>query len=164
MKVLDLGCGLAKEENAFGIDLINLPGVDLVWNLNKFPYPFKSNSQDKVILSDVIEHLDNPIAVIRECHRLLKSNGELFIKVVYWNHKYSYSDPQHKWAFSELWFQDFLSKGRNYSYNFHFSECYVEFIYDNEATKRWGNNEAVLQQKAYFHCNVIQGMNIKLRK
>ena len=37
MKVLDVGCGTAKVNGAIGIDRINLPGVDVVHDLNKFP-------------------------------------------------------------------------------------------------------------------------------
>ena len=35
MKILDLGCGRNKLKEAFGVDFVKLPRVDLVWNLNK---------------------------------------------------------------------------------------------------------------------------------
>ena len=164
--ILDLGCGNAKEEDAdYGIDIVELDGVDLVWDLNNTPYPLESGSVEKIYMNDVIEHLDNPAEVIQECYRLLKSKGLLQIKVVYWNHRYSYSDPQHKWAFTELWFNNFLSShGRNYVYDCHFNSISISYIYDNEAVKKWGDDPKTLQRKAYFHCNVIQGIIVTLEK
>ena len=35
MKILDLGCGRNKLQGAFGVDFVELPGVDFVWDLNK---------------------------------------------------------------------------------------------------------------------------------
>lgn len=143
--ILDLGCGLAKTKGAYGIDNVQLEGVDLVWDLNVTPYPFEAESIDKIILSDVIEHLDDPVKVIKECHRLLKSNCELYIKVVYYLHKYCWGDPQHKHAFSEIYFTHFLkSHVRNYVYDFYFSTLDIKFFYEKE--------------------DIIQGMEITLIK
>ena len=55
-KVLDLGCGPHKLPGAVGIDLQQLPGVDVVHNLDIFPYPFEANSFDEVHCYHVLEH------------------------------------------------------------------------------------------------------------
>lgn len=135
--ILDLGCGLEKVEGAFGVDNVDLEGVDLIWDLNDVPYPFESGSIDKIILSDVIEHMDNPVEVIKECHRLLKEGGELYIKVVYFSHPYAWGDPQHKHAFSEWYFTHFVkSHGRAYCYDFHFSEMKPVVFLPDAITKQ----------------------------
>ena len=41
--------------------------------------PFKSNSFDYVICIEGVEHIENPHHLVRECSRLLKSNGCLII-------------------------------------------------------------------------------------
>lgn len=41
--ILDVGCGPNKTPGAVGIDALPLEGVDVVHNLNQFPYPFESN-------------------------------------------------------------------------------------------------------------------------
>jgi SAM-dependent methyltransferase len=145
--ILDLGCGLNKTPKSIGIDNVDLEGVDLVYDLNCIPYPYNKGTIDKIIMNDIIEHLDDPIAVIRECHRILKEGSVLFIKVVYFSHRYAWGDPQHKHAFSEVYFTHFLKKHtRSYCYDFHFSELNVEFLYqDREKT-------------------IIQGMKIELIK
>jgi predicted SAM-dependent methyltransferase len=162
--ILDLGCGLNKQPEAIGVDNVLLEGVDIVHDLNIFPYPFKSNSMDEIYLNDVLEHLDDIIKVMGECHRILKSGGILHVRVVHWSHRYSYSDPQHKHYFSEIIWEFFTGKRRVYYTNFFFKDLRLEYIFDNKAKKKYGENEIKLLEKAYFHQNIIQGMKITLVK
>ena len=37
---LNLGCGLLAEEGFLNVDILDLPTVDQVINLDVFPYPF----------------------------------------------------------------------------------------------------------------------------
>lgn len=58
--------------------------------------PFKNASFDIVILFDVIEHVNNPQKMIRECKRILKKNGLLYVEFtpyysVVGHHLYDYS-------------------------------------------------------------------------
>ena len=53
-KILELGCGRIKHPNAVGIDRISLPGVDVVHDLNRRPYPFEDNTFDEVYAIHVI--------------------------------------------------------------------------------------------------------------
>src|SRR4030043_363365 len=47
MKILDIGCGLNKQKTSnrkdvvIGLDAVKVPGIDVVWNLEKTPLPFK---------------------------------------------------------------------------------------------------------------------------
>jgi len=43
MKILDLGCGNNKRKEAVGIDREDRPGVDIIHNLDIFPWPIKDN-------------------------------------------------------------------------------------------------------------------------
>jgi len=163
-KVLDLGCGTAKTKGSYGIDIADLEGVDLVYDLNVVPYPFDSETFDWVIMNDILEHLDNPIDVIREVHRILKKGGKLYIRVLYWNHKYNYSDPQHKHAFTEIYFEFFTGKRRAYYFDFKFEDMKVEYTFDRNAIDKYGDNPEILMKKVYFHCNIIDGMHVTLIK
>lgn len=165
VKMLDLGCGLNKTPNCIGVDNVKLKGVDIVWDLNVFPYPFESNSIREIYLNDVLEHLDDPIKVLRECHRLLEPNGRIYIRVVHWSHRYAYSDPQHKHFFSEIYWEFFTGKRRPYYTDFQFKNLHVDYIFDNNAKKKYpGLTEGQLLEKAYHHSNIIQGMNITMEK
>ena len=41
--------------------------------------PLEDNSLDCLLLCEVLEHVDNPEEVLRECHRILKPSGQGFI-------------------------------------------------------------------------------------
>jgi len=120
-KVLDVGCGNRKVPGAIGIDIANIPGVDIVQDLNELPWgDFNNETFDIIFMNDILEHLNDPIEVLKESHRLLKPNGKLYIRIVYWNHKYSYSDPTHKHAFSEITFKFFIGEMRPYYMDYQF--------------------------------------------
>jgi hypothetical protein len=40
LKVLDLGCGKKKRSGAIGVDYSDRHNVDVISDLNLFPYPF----------------------------------------------------------------------------------------------------------------------------
>jgi len=164
-KVLDVGCGNRKVPGAIGIDIANIPGVDIVQDLNELPWgDFNNETFDIIFMNDILEHLNDPIEVLKESHRLLKPNGKLHIRIVYWNHKYSYSDPTHKHAFSEITFKFFVGEMRPYYMDYQFSDLKIEYIFDPRAIKKFGKNRKKLLKKAYFNCNIIQGMNVTLTK
>jgi predicted SAM-dependent methyltransferase len=64
MKKLNVGCGNRILPGYVNIDIVQGPGVDVVHDLNEFPYPFKDNEFDVIYADNVIEHVDNCIAVI----------------------------------------------------------------------------------------------------
>lgn len=47
-------------------------------NLNE-KFPYKDKTFDYVVLTEVIEHLENPHQTVRECNRILKPNGKVII-------------------------------------------------------------------------------------
>ena len=79
--VLNLGCGDTKMPNAVNIDSVKLPNVDMVFDLEKFPYPFKDRSVDEIHMYFVLEHLFDHMSVIKELYRILKKGGMLYIRV-----------------------------------------------------------------------------------
>lgn len=83
LKILDLGCGKKKRPGSIGIDYSDRHNADVIHDLNVFPYPFESNSIDQVYLDNVLEHLDNPIRVIEEVHRITKQGGGVKVIVPY---------------------------------------------------------------------------------
>ncbi|GBF48808.1 hypothetical protein LPTSP4_03080 [Leptospira ryugenii] len=164
MKVLDVGCGDAKVEGAIGMDIAPLPGVDVVHDLSKFPWPFEENSFDKIYLLNIIEHLNSPIKVMEEVHRLLKKGGEVHIEVVYWNHRHSVSDPQHVTFYNETTWDFFLGKRKTYYTSAVFEMVKLEFIYDKIAKIVFLYQKWLMNLASYFLCNVKQGMIVTLRK
>lgn len=104
IKKLDIGCGTSKRKGYIGVDKIAFDCVDVVHDLNILPYPFEDNFADEIILDNVLEHLDNPILVIHELHRIGKENCRVTIIVPYFRSFYSVIDPTHKNFFGYFYF------------------------------------------------------------
>jgi ubiquinone/menaquinone biosynthesis C-methylase UbiE len=90
-KILDIGCGWGRElvrlKNAVGVDVC-LPFLRTARNYVKNDViladanylPFKENTFDFVVMSEVIEHLANPMKVLSEIKRVLKCKGKSLIQ------------------------------------------------------------------------------------
>lgn len=101
IKKLNLGCGNDYKIGWVNVDCRENVKLDIKWNLEKFPYPFKDNTFDEVLLSHVLEHLNEPAKVLKEMARISKKNSIITVKVPHAN-SYAYlSDLQHKAKFTE---------------------------------------------------------------
>lgn len=54
--------------------------------------PFKGNSFDRIICSEVLEHVDDDAAAVKEMHRVLKADGKIIITVPQKNYPFTF-DP-----------------------------------------------------------------------
>jgi len=97
MKILDVGCGLkGKIKGSVGIDKRSAPHVDVVHDLNKIPYPFDDNEFDRVEMSNIIEHLDNPLEVMNEIYRISMNGAVIRVITPHYSSHLSYGDMEHK--------------------------------------------------------------------
>lgn len=55
---LDVGCGANKHQGFIGMDYREMPGVDIVHNLEQFPFPLPDESVTLAVSSHVVEHLN----------------------------------------------------------------------------------------------------------
>lgn len=113
MARLDLGGGTnnTKAPGHINIDIADIPGVDIVWDLNKglpikelvklfpsnknvtsSPYVILENSIDGIRCHQVVEHLDTIIPLMNDCYKVLKPGAIMEI-----------STPK---AFTDAWAQD----------------------------------------------------------
>lgn len=114
-KILDVGCGNHKVQNSIGLDFSKIQGVDIVHDLNKFPYPFKDNSFDVIYANQIIEHLDAPLdKVLQELCRICKPDGRIRITVPHALSVGAFSDPTHKKFFTWFTFDYFGSNEQSY--------------------------------------------------
>ena len=95
IKILDLGCGKKKREGAIGVDFSDRHDADVIHDLNAFPYPFDDDSVDEIYLDNVLEHLDDPLKVMEEVHRICKPNGLVKVIVPYFRSVWAFIDPTH---------------------------------------------------------------------
>ncbi|MEK6843252.1 MAG: hypothetical protein AABY04_02085 [Candidatus Micrarchaeota archaeon] len=105
---LNLGSGITKQKEGWvNLDIIKSEGVDVIHDLNKFPYPFKTGSVEKVNAEHIIEHLPDIIAIMKELHRICKNGALIRIKVPYFRHQNCYDEPTHVHFFTERSFRFF---------------------------------------------------------
>lgn len=96
---LDIGCGSSKQAGFIGIDKLPLPGVDIVHDLETFPWPLPDESVSVAMASHVLEHI-NPaggtfINVMNEVWRILKPKGQFAFVVPYAESFGMFQDPTH---------------------------------------------------------------------
>ncbi|HEV2316235.1 MAG TPA: class I SAM-dependent methyltransferase [Thermoplasmata archaeon] len=112
---LDIGCGPNKV-GTVGMDRVGFPGVDVVHDLRKSPWPFPNGSFRRVIARQVLEHLprtgvdddDLLFDVMRESHRVLVPGGTMQIEVPHEDSLEAWGSPAHQRAFNEDTFAHFL--------------------------------------------------------
>ncbi len=101
IKKLNLGCGKIIKKGWTNVDIQKGKGIDKSFDFCKFPYPFKDNTFDVVLLDNVLEHLVNPQAVVAEIWRICKNKAIIEAIVPYYNSYYAYGDPTHVNFFNE---------------------------------------------------------------
>ncbi len=94
---LNLGCGRFPKEGFVNVDWRDAPGVDVVHDLAKIPYPFPPARFDLIEADHVLEHLPEIFAVMREIHRILTPGGRLIIRVPHFSRGFSH--PEHRRGF-----------------------------------------------------------------
>jgi len=82
---LDIGCGLNKQRGFIGMDMIKHPCVDIIHDVQKFPWPIPSNSCFQVLMSHLWEHIEPKyrFRVMDEIWRIMRPDGQLLISAPY---------------------------------------------------------------------------------
>ncbi len=109
-RILDVGCGRKKIPGATGVDRHPLEGVDVVHNLEQFPYPFADESFDIIHAHHVIEHLRDPGAFMAELFRIAAAGCSLHLSTPHYSSMGSWRDPTHLHHFSIYTFEYFTEE------------------------------------------------------
>lgn len=110
--VVELGCGPNKCEHSLGIDIVDLPPVDIVADLERGLPFLPDESVDTFYASHVLEHLAHFELLMDEIHRTLKADGKLILRVPHFSNPFFYSDFTHK-RFFGLYTFEYLSHTRH---------------------------------------------------
>ena len=79
--ILNLGCGPVYEKGMINVDKSTRWRVDEVVDLDILPWKWGNDSVDGIHMWHCLEHLKDTIGVLRECYRILKVGGWLYIGV-----------------------------------------------------------------------------------
>ena len=156
-----LGCGTKYKEGFVNVDVLDNIKVDLIHNLDIYPYPFKDNSASLIVANHIIEHLDNPMKFMNECYRILKPNGILHIECPIGG-TYSSYHLDHKYNMSPYSFT--IISGKRWGFQFPFKFKIVKMRIFMPLIKEriqfpW--------RLIYFNCfinNIFTKMMVELKK
>lgn len=124
---LDVGCGTDKISGAIGVDLIKLPGVDVVHNLNVFPWPFEDNTFDHIVCNQSLSHLNDFVGVIEQMHRIAKPGGIVEILAPHYANDSFNTDPTHKMHIGIRSMNYFL-EGIDFKYRYYSSVRFEKIV------------------------------------
>ncbi len=128
MIILDMPCGRGFYLNMFRyVSQCRLVGAELDWdvirkaqrnvadlpdialnNCNIYALPYADNSFDAVILSEILEHIDDDVAGLKEIYRVLKPGGVVAITVPNADYPFWW-DPINRTL--EFWFKRHIRRG-----------------------------------------------------
>lgn len=115
-KILDVGCGIKKYPGSTGIDRNPDTAADIIWDLDKFPWPVESSTFDETRLIHVIEHVGDVIATMEELHRILKPGGQIVLETPHYTDFSSWCDPTHRWHLNSFSFRYFGVDNAGFGY------------------------------------------------
>lgn len=131
---IDMGCGKDSLDGYLHLDRrFHSPHIDLAWDLNLVPYPFNDNTFSEVRMYDVFEHLDKPLEILNEVHRILIAGGIFDLRVPTEQDTDLWTDITHKRPFTHRSFDHFI-RGTTFNTNYgYYSERLWELADRQEA-------------------------------
>jgi len=106
--IVELGCGRKKQPGRIGVDRIDLPGVDIIADIEKGLAFLPDDSVDEIHCRSVLEHVQDFESLLKEIVRVLKVDGKAYIFVPHFSNPHFYSDPTHVRSFGLYTFYYFV--------------------------------------------------------
>jgi len=130
---LNLGAGNLTMQGYINHDVAPLDNIDVVHDLNIYPWPWQTGSIHEIQAQRLLEHLDDFMRAMEEIYRILAPKGVCYASVPYWNSWCVSADPTHKRGFHEVTFQFFdptspYCKDRPYYSHARFLVAKEEFV------------------------------------
>lgn len=119
MMKLNLGVGKRPMKGYINVDKLYSHNVDLVHDLDVFPYPFADDSVDEIYTEYTLEHLRHITKTLKEFYRICKHNTIINIIVPHFTAHRMFGDLTHHRFFSYSSFDNYCNIGdkRNVSYD-----------------------------------------------
>lgn len=109
-RALNLGCGRKRRADAVNVDITSDTAPDVVHDLDVRPWPFPDGWFREVYAQDVIEHLDDTVAVMEELHRVCANGAIVHITLPHFSSANAFTDPTHRRFFGVRSFDYFTGE------------------------------------------------------
>jgi hypothetical protein len=164
---LDIACGQNKQPGFKGVDIAPGPGVDFVWDLEKYPWePFKDDSVEEVYVSHYAEHTKDLMKFMDEIWRICIPDAKVTIVGPYYTSIRAWQDPTHTRALSEATWLYFNKDWRvankldHYPIKSNFEIKNIMVFFNPPWDKK---SEEARQFAAQHYWNVISDILVELR-
>lgn len=104
----NLGCGEDHRDGLVNVDVRPTVDPDVVADLDERPWPFDDGELDFVLMDNVLEHLDDTEASIRELARVIEPGGRAVVAGPHPNSVGAWQDPSHVRPFWPSTFDHYL--------------------------------------------------------
>ncbi len=105
---LNIGCQYDYREGWVNLDIDRNYKLDVCWDLNKFPYPFKDNTFDEIMASFVLEQITDTRKAMKELHRIGKQKCKIYISTIHGSFPLRNCEHEHRRGFSRLSFGEWF--------------------------------------------------------
>jgi hypothetical protein len=96
---LNMGCGHNKRAGFVNVDLSAACNPDMVCDLERFPWPWASDSVDEVVFNHSLEHLGAQpkvfLGIMKELYRVARPGAIVWINAPHPRHDNFINDPTH---------------------------------------------------------------------
>lgn len=92
---LNIGSGTSSLPGFYNLDVVALPNVDIVADINLPLTDIPSNSVCEIYARHTLEHVNNLLGLLSEFHRISTDGAIIKITVPHFSNPYYYSDPTH---------------------------------------------------------------------
>ncbi len=140
-RLLDIGCGEKPYLDIFSPHTVSYTGIDIPQSLHKkdavdifanaHHLPFKKDTFDTVLCLEILEHVKQPLEVLKEIHRVLKPGCILVLSTPqnYWLH----NDPEDLYRFSQQGLIELVREQIGFTINYIHSlggtrEFFIDFV------------------------------------
>jgi SAM-dependent methyltransferase len=106
-RVLNLGSGFKPIAGAVNVDSVSDCEPEVIHDLEKFPWPFETDSFDRIEAEDILEHLHDTVRTMEEIHRICAPGGVVHITTPHFTCSNAYEDPTHCHQFGYFTFDHF---------------------------------------------------------
>ncbi len=164
---VDLACGQQKREGFIGVDKESGEGVDIVHDLEVYPWPFANDSVYEIYCSHYVEHVRDLIKFMDECYRILQPLGLMTIVCPYWANIRAWQDPTHVRCINEKTFCYFDRQWvKSIKMNHYMGDCDFEMVAIIPlVNQEWqGRGDEAIKWAMKHYINVVDDLKIVLRK
>jgi SAM-dependent methyltransferase len=92
---LNLGSGKQVRPGFYNVDLLPLPGVDIVADLNEPLNVLPDNCVDEIYSHHALEHVTQLLPLLAEIHRVARPEARIELVVPHFSNPHGFSDPTH---------------------------------------------------------------------